>query len=312
MEVVAPAAAAVPQQAAATPAEAEVPATVPEALKATMVARAGELSKARRKRDATAGLADTDAVRAYAVAASLPLHGAGEPGVLCLDVRGAVAVTGGVDGSVCLVDLKQPQPHVVAQAESAHPRRVLRIALHPTVEGLAVSASADGTARVWSHDATAEAAAAAAATLKQVAELKIHDAAVTGLTCHAATGGDVVATASQDRSWALWDIRDGGKLLARVRDNRKADTPFTCATFHPDGLILATGGADNVIRMWDLKEQASVVALFEGHSLPITEIAFSENGFVTPSFFSPSFFLSLSVCTLCCSLHFLCSLPPSP
>lgn len=52
---------------------------------------------------------------------------------------------------------------------------------------------------------------------------------------------------------------------------------YSCAGFHPDGLILGTG-TEAVVRIWDVKSQAMVAAL-EGHQGAISCLAFSENGY---------------------------------
>ena len=49
--------------------------------------------------------------------------------------------------------------------------------------------------------------------------------------------------------------------------------------FHPDGLILGTGTVGNRIRVWDVKTMANV-ASFDGHKGKVTDISFSENGYV--------------------------------
>lgn len=46
------------------------------------------------------------------------------------------------------------------------------------------------------------------------------------------------------------------------------DSPYTTAEFHPDGLILATGSQDKVVRIWELRGQKNV-AQFEGHNAPV-------------------------------------------
>ena len=54
---------------------------------------------------------------------------------------------------------------------------------------------------------------------------------------------------------------------------------FTAAHFQPDGLLLGTGDTGNQVRIWDLKNQ-QVVAVFEGHTAPVTCVSFSESGTV--------------------------------
>jgi len=103
--------------------------------------------------------------------------------------------------------------------------------------------------------------------------LKAHVGPIVGLTLHATN--DYVVTASTDGSWAFHDIHTTS-CLAHVQ--LPDSTPFTCTSFHPDGLILGTGTANTVVRIWDIKNQQNVVS-FEGHEGAITDLAFSENGF---------------------------------
>ena len=53
---------------------------------------------------------------------------------------------------------------------------------------------------------------------------------------------------------------------------------YAAGGFHPDGLILATAGADATVKVWDVKTQKSV-AKMEGHVGAVTSLSFSENGY---------------------------------
>lgn len=46
-------------------------------------------------------------------------------------------------------------------------------------------------------------------------------------------------------------------LLFQVTDDsEKVD--YTAAAFHPDGLILGTGTAQSIVKIWDVKSQVNI------------------------------------------------------
>jgi WD40 repeat protein len=58
--------------------------------------------------------------------------------------------------------------------------------------------------------------------------------------------GNLIATASRDRTARLWD-GGFGRHLATFHGHQDS---VTSVTFSPDGAILATGSADNTGRLW--------------------------------------------------------------
>ena len=55
------------------------------------------------------------------------------------------------------------------------------------------------------------------------------------------------------------------------------EKPVTAIAFHPDGMRLATGGADNMVHIWDLATRERVASL-RGHNWTIRALAFSPDG----------------------------------
>ncbi|NUS29772.1 MAG: WD40 repeat domain-containing protein [Streptomyces sp.] len=84
--------------------------------------------------------------------------------------------------------------------------------------------------------------------------------------------GHTLATASDDRTVRLWDIRTGS--------TRKLDghsDVVTSVAFSPDGDTLASGSWDYTVRLWDVTSGKLRTAL-PGQSQTVDSVAFSPNG----------------------------------
>ncbi|XP_065831181.1 pre-mRNA-processing factor 19-like [Oscarella lobularis] len=221
--------------------------------------------KKRRNRPPE-GLASADTIREFHETSSHPgLHSASKPGILALDVSLANPdriITGGADSRAVVFDKSTEQ--VVATLKG-HSKKVTSVLFHPNPD-VVFTGSPDSTVRVWS---------VADSSCSLI--IKAHQSGVTGISLHAT--GDYLLSSSTDEHWAFSDIHSGS-VLAKVAD--PDSSALTCSQFHPDGLILGTGTANSVIKIWDLKEKANV-ANFPGHSGPITSISFSENGYYLAS-----------------------------
>jgi len=83
--------------------------------------------------------------------------------------------------------------------------------------------------------------------------------------------GNVIATASDDRTAKLWDLQ-GNCLVTLTGHN----TSVTSISFSPTGDAIATASSDGSAKLWDL--QGNCLKTFTGHSDWVTSVSFSPTG----------------------------------
>jgi pre-mRNA-processing factor 19 len=239
-----------------------------------IIQRMTELAKSlskTRKQKSFPNLASIAEVKKFKCTSSNPIHQSTAPGILCLDVKkddDRRLVTGGVDQQVILFDAKEEK---LAQKLLGHTKKVTSVAWHDTKD-IVVSASQDMTARVWScTDSSNWKAPWTCAHVVRKHQVEISDVSMHPL-------GDFFCTSSLDKSWAVHDISTG-RLVRHVQDLAAG---FKTMKFHPDGLILAGGQEDNVVSVWDIKDQVTVASL-SGHTDEVTSLTFSNNGYYLAS-----------------------------
>jgi pre-mRNA-processing factor 19 len=171
-------------------------------------------------------------------------------------------LTGGVDCTAAV--FSRSTGELVSQL-SGHSKRVTSVKF-VSRDDFVLTGSTDKTVRIWQgkEDGSYE--------CKHI--LKDHTAEVRAVTVHATQ--NYFVTASSDKTWAFYDL-SSGICLAQVSEPT-VQNGYSSASFHPDGLILGTGTAESLVRIWDVKSQVNV-AKFEGHTGPVTDISFSENGY---------------------------------
>jgi WD40 repeat protein len=85
--------------------------------------------------------------------------------------------------------------------------------------------------------------------------------------------GKLVATAAEDGTTSVWDVRRGKRVRAFINSPRPPAAVAAIA-FSPDGRFLATGSGDGGVRVWDV-ESGQREYLFTGQTNPVTTLAWS-------------------------------------
>ncbi len=170
---------------------------------------------------------------------------------------GRSIATAGHKNEVLLIDLESQKDTKLP----AHTKDVTGLAFDPLGRWLA-SASQDGTVRLWN--------------LKTKQTLK----ALTGpgpiFALAASDDGKHLAAAGAE-GIALWSLADDGRDDGQPR-RLKGHRGLTLAVaFSNDGRYLASGGDDNLVKVWDVKTGVEVYE-FQGHVNGVTAVAFHPQG----------------------------------
>jgi WD40 repeat protein/serine/threonine protein kinase len=147
----------------------------------------------------------------------------------------------------------------VARVVLIHPDRLYSAAFSRDGKYV-VTASGDGTARVWSADGSG-----------QPLVLAGHRDAVWSATF--SPDGKRVVTASGDNTARVWNADGSGQplVLAGHRD------AVWSAAFSPDGKRVVTASGDNTARVWNVDGSGQPLVL-AGHQEPVSSAAFSADG----------------------------------
>ncbi|NUT52395.1 MAG: hypothetical protein HOV94_34640 [Saccharothrix sp.] len=93
--------------------------------------------------------------------------------------------------------------------------------------------------------------------------------------------GQVLATASQDRTVRLWDVRDRSRPEPLGEPLTGHGGWVSTAVFSPDGRTLVTAGDDDTFRLWDVSDPGDPEPLgtpVDGRGGTIYQVAFSGDG----------------------------------
>jgi pre-mRNA-processing factor 19 len=188
---------------------------------------------------------------------------------LSINSTGDLALVGGVDGVVGVYSLSQKS--VVQTLKTDGPVNGATWAGDKAVVG-----SSTGSVKVFENGA-------------EVASFASHAGEVTAVAVHAT--GDIAASVGVDKSYVLYDLAtntvvsqifcDAGKKSPYGTHPAKCNAnhfylALLSVSFHPDGHLIAAGGADGQVKIFDVKTGAA--AADYAMSGPVKCLFFSENG----------------------------------
>lgn len=148
-----------------------------------------------------------------------------------------------------------------------HTDQISRVCFSPDGRYV-VTASSDGTARIWEAE-----------TGMQLTVLKGHTSFV---VCAAfSPDGKYIVTASWDRTAKIWETATGTLKTTLVGHTGMSGTGVAGwvheAFFSPDGNYIVTASEDSTARIWDVKT-GSTLAVLRGHKDEVRNVRFSPDG----------------------------------
>ncbi|KAJ3041244.1 WD repeat-containing protein 24, partial [Rhizophlyctis rosea] len=150
--------------------------------------------------------------------------------------------TAATNGAVAIWDLNRPGVQKLDRILTEHARAVNRITFHPSEEVLMLSASQDGTMKLWD---LRQRNSPARHTFEGKAE-SVRDVRFSP------TNAFEFAAAFENGNLQKWDIRNPSQLERKwSAHNGLALT----VDWHPDGRLIASGGRDRQIKVWDTKSE---------------------------------------------------------
>ncbi len=123
-----------------------------------------------------------------------------------------------------------------------------------------VSASRDGTVRIWN-----------ALSGKEI--LKLDSETVKLFAAFSPDGKQIVVDNLKKEIVQIWDTATGEEILSLVGHTAYVSS----AAFSPDGTWIVSASADNTVRIWDV-ETGKEIRRFERHTDPVNSAAFSPDG----------------------------------
>jgi WD40 repeat protein len=152
----------------------------------------------------------------------------------------------------------------VLQLPAEHARAITSASFSPVDEDLVVTASNDGTARIWQVSKR---------SVLRVLEHREGGAAARPVRAAIfSPDGKLVLTAGDDGAIRIWDAAGGQSMAAMT-----LDAPVLCVAYSADGRKILAGGADGRATLFDAASRRPL-ARYLGHTAAINSVALAPDG----------------------------------
>ena len=189
---------------------------------------------------------------------------------------GKTLVSGGGDGTIRLLDGSDGRERFLLRGHTA---AVVDLAvLSASPGGLRiVSASEDGTARIWTVGKSDGAGGGVKTGMKPVEEAPLvligHKGAVRGMSL--STDARTIVTGGDDGTVRLWGVNDGKAQGAALSAGHAG--PILAVAISPDSKTILTGSSDKTARLL-ARSDGKLIRTLSGHNAPVRGVAFSPRG----------------------------------
>ncbi|KAJ3272504.1 WD repeat-containing protein 24 [Terramyces sp. JEL0728] len=153
-------------------------------------------------------------------------------------------ITAAAAGAIVVFDINKSATDKIDRVINEHMRVVNRVCLHPTEPATLLSASQDGKMKVWDLRSPGRAKITFDGKAESVRDVQFNP--ITGYE---------FASVFENGSLQLWDIRNPVKWSKRY----SAHSGFALSVdWNETGTMIATGGRDRVIKVWDKDSDSEV------------------------------------------------------
>ncbi|KAH0789582.1 cilia- and flagella-associated protein [Histomonas meleagridis] len=176
-------------------------------------------------------------------------------GVTSIATNGSMAVSGGMNGDICIWNIG-PRNHNLVKTLKEHHQKITQIKFSKDGNEF-VSSSFDGSVIIWD-------------TQKLISKQRfIGQAFFNGADLHQET--EILITVSSDKRIIFWDSFNGS-IIRELEASINAQPKSVCIS--PDGTLFVTGGDDKLVKVWDF-QTGELAYVGKGHCGNIRNAIFS-------------------------------------